>query len=696
MNYPSLTSVHLQTSSGPMTGQPLVLKQGQVIHGTIKQLYPEQMAEVQIGGQRMMAKLEIPLQAGNSHYFQVSGVEPDLQLKVISGPMTPSAPMSQQVSQLLESMQLPQTNEMKELASHLLKNNLPMTKEQMQQAEQIMKTLPEAISSKDALKVIQKLIELKLPIQQNTFQAVLQGSMKQGFTEVLGNLQQLLLQDDSIPPTLREQLQNQLQMINKPLTLETGGILLAKMLDVLSSSSASPADKLTVLQLLKSAGMMPKSSNLFNWNTAIQPSNNGFLQQLSSASQTGNMKEVSAILQQVKESLQQNSSLLDSEKLGIRQSITKATTQPTIENVQAVTKHLETALQKSPIQMLTAALYTTSKKEITELLPQLKNAIQEQTLLTSTQKEELLQTIQKIDIEKSISPSIQSVVKELHNQLLKAFSDSAQLQPFQEDKQGMTAKQQLMQILNADIADERSTFTKLVQVTTSSKSDFIQNMLMQTEEQLAQQLDGKTFETAIKQTLQNLGLSYEAKLSENSSNLEQISSQLKPQLLGLLQEDSISSTTKNVAEQVVARMNGMQYLSGENGPQHQLIMQVPLEFFGKKTEATLQWNGRMKKDGKIDADYARILFYLQLSSIQETVIDMQVQSRVVSVTIYNENDNLKSLAGPLKSVLKNGLSQHDYQLSGVFIKKYAKEQTNTNSKKTSASELHTQGVDIRI
>lgn len=680
-----------------MNGHPLVLKQGQVIHGTIKQLYPDQIAEVQVGGQRMMAKLEIPLQAGNSHYFQVSGVEPDLQLKVISGPMTPSAPMSQQVTQLLDSMRLPQTNEMKQIASHLLKNDLPMTKEQMQQAEQIMKTLPDTISSREALNVIQKLIELKLPIQQNTFQAVLQGSMKQGFTEVLGNLQQLLLQDDSIPPTMREQLQNQLQLINKPLALETGGILLAKMLDVISSSSASPADKLTVLQLLKDSGIIPKSANLLNWNTNIQPSNNNrLLQQLSSESLAGNVKEVTSLLQQVKESVQRNLSLSDSQKLGIHQSITKAITQPTVENVQAVTKHLETTLQKSTIQTLTAALYTASKKEMTELLPQLKNAIQEQTLLTSTQKEELLQTIQKIDNEKNASQSIQSVVKELHNQLLKAFGDSAQFQPFQEDKQGMTAKQQMMQILNADTSNDHNAFARLVQVTTSSKSDFIQQMLMKTEEQLAQQLDGKTFETAIKQTLQNLGLSYEAKLSENSSNLEQISSQLKPQLLGLLQEDSVSSTTKNVAEQVIARMNGMQYLSGENGPQHQLIMQVPLEFFGKKTEATLQWNGRMKKEGKIDADYARILFYLQLSSIQETVIDMQVQSRVVSVTIYNENDNLKSLAEPLKSILKTGLSQHDYQLSGVFIKKYSKEQMNTNSKKSSASELHTQGVDIRI
>lgn len=689
----------MQQSSGPMNGQLLALKQGQVIHGTIKQLFPDQMAEVQIGGQRMMAKLEIPLQAGNSHYFQVSGVEPDLQLKVISGPMAPQASISQQANQLLDSMHLPQTSEMKQIASYMLKNNLPITKEQLQQTEQLMKTLPETISSKEALKVIQKLIELKLPIQQNTFQAVLQGSMKQGFTEVLGNLQQLVQQDDSIPQALREQLQNQLQLVGKPLALETGGILLAKMIDRLSSPSSTPADKLTVLQLLKDAGIMPKTANLFNWSTNLQQENNNSLvQQLSSQLRNGNEKVAQNLLAQIKESLQQNSSLSDSQKIALQQMLTKEIANPKTQNLQTTIKQIETTLQpdlKSPVQIL-SAMSTASNKEMKELVPQLKNAIQEQVLLTTAQKDDLLQTLQKIDVEKNTPQSIQSVVKELQNQLFKAFGESAQFQPFQTDKQGMTAKQQIMQMLNVDTSKEQQLFTKLVQLTTNSKSEILQNMLANTEQQLAQQLDSKTFETAIKKTLQNLGLSYEAKLNDKSSNLEQIANQLKPQLLGLLQDDSVSNTTKNVAEQVVARMNGMQYLSGENGPQHQLIMQVPLEFFGKKTEATLQWNGRMKKDGKIDADYARILFYLQLSSIQETVVDMQVQSRVVTLTVYNEHDELKSLAEPLKNALKTGLSQHEYQLSGVFIKKYSMEQTHAKTKKSSTTEVHTQGVDLRI
>ena len=150
---------------------------------------------------------------------------------------------------------------------------------------------------------------------------------------------------------------------------------------------------------------------------------------------------------------------------------------------------------------------------------------------------------------------------------------------------------------------------------------------------------------------------------------------------------------KEVAETIITRMNGLQILSGENGPQHQLLMQVPLDFLGKKLDATLQWNGRMKDDGKIDSNYARVMFYLDLNSLKETVIDMQVQNRVVTVTIFNENDALQALAEPFKEALKNGLQTLDYQLSGVFMKPFENQVIPKNDKH---HHVVTQGVDIKI
>lgn len=699
MNYSSLSSIQFQQSNQVMNQQPLALKQGQVIHGTIKQLFPNQMAEVQVGDQHFIAKMETPLRTGDSHYFQVSRIEPDLQLKVVSGPMSPSTSVSQQANQLIDTMKLPSSNEMKQVVNYFIRNNLPLDKEQLQQAEQLMKSLQNTVNEKEALTAIQKLVELKLPIQQDTFQAVLQGSMKQGFTEVLGNLQRLLQQDPSIPPTLREQLLNQLQMVSKPFAAETGGILLAKMIDTLLSSDSSQENKLAIIQLLKDAKLLPKDANLINWksNIAQQSSlnTNNLLEKLSSLIQEGNTNKIESILPQLNESLTQNVMLTDAQKITLTQDIAKAIIQPTAQNLQMLANNIHTLNQQSPVQLL-HRIQSASTKNIGELLPQLKSFIQEQSLLSASQKEGLLQIVEKFDVANATQQSIESLAKNLQDQLYKAYSASTQMQPFQVDTQGISAKQQLMTLLNSGQSSNDQLFSKLTQLTMNSDSYFLKQLLEHTEQQLTQQIDSKAIEKSIKQTLQNLGLSYEAKLLDQSSDIQQIAQQLKPQLMGLLQDDTVSNATKSAAEQVVARMNGMQYLSGENGLQNQLIMQVPLDFFGKKTEATLQWNGRMKENGQIDADYARVLFYLQLNSIKETIIDMQVQSRIVTVTVYNEISGLKDLAEPLKAALKEGLSQHNYQLSGLFIKNYQKPSVTSKNNISQATIESNKGVDIRI
>ena len=209
-------------------------------------------------------------------------------------------------------------------------------------------------------------------------------------------------------------------------------------------------------------------------------------------------------------------------------------------------------------------------------------------------------------------------------------------------------------------------------------------------------MDGKQIEQAMKTVLRSFGLSYEAALGSNKADqVETVMNSLKPQLMNLMNDAQTSLPVREAAEVLLARLNGMQLLSTDNGYQHQIVMQVPLDFLGKRMEATLHWNGRMKEDGKIDSDYARVLFYLQMQSIQETVIDMQVQSRIVSVTVFNEHTNLQPLAVALKEVLAVGLEQKGYQLSGVQLKTFEQQQP-TMKKEQSAEQTSHSGVDIRV
>ena len=111
-----------------------------MFHGQIKQLFPGQMAEVQIGGQKLMAKLEVPMKAGDAYYFQVKSVAPELQIKVVSGPLQATEGQSRQLANLMESMQLPKSPEMQIVLNHFLKQRLPVTKDILLDAVRLLKT----------------------------------------------------------------------------------------------------------------------------------------------------------------------------------------------------------------------------------------------------------------------------------------------------------------------------------------------------------------------------------------------------------------------------------------------------------------------------------------------------------------------------------------------------------------------------
>ncbi|MHC8516388.1 hypothetical protein [Sporosarcina sp. ITBMC105] len=145
---------------------------------------------------------------------------------------------------------------------------------------------------------------------------------------------------------------------------------------------------------------------------------------------------------------------------------------------------------------------------------------------------------------------------------------------------------------------------------------------------------------------------------------------------------------------IVTRMNGHLLHSGEVGLNQQIVMQLPMSILGQRIDATLQWNGRMKDDGKIDPEFARIMFYLELSSLDKTVVDMQVQNRIVTLTIYNEEDRLKMIGDLFRERLKEGLASSKYILSGVSFKKF-EESTETAIRQQEIIQEH-QGVDFRI
>ncbi|MCK0470735.1 hypothetical protein [Halalkalibacter sp. APA_J-10(15)] len=196
-----------------------------------------------------------------------------------------------------------------------------------------------------------------------------------------------------------------------------------------------------------------------------------------------------------------------------------------------------------------------------------------------------------------------------------------------------------------------------------------------------------------------LGFDYEQVLMKNlqANELTPLTSaqqNLKAMLLTMQQQNGMTDL-QTVASTIVNKLTAQQLLSHEQlGAFHQYVFSIPLQLGAFHTNMTMQWEGQKSEDGQLNPDYCRILFYLTLEHLQETVVDVMIQNRIVSVTIHNEHDQPHSLISLLTPTLRNALQQKEYQLLSVNWKKLneveQKQQTSDQNYSTY------RGVDVRI
>ena len=165
-----------------------------------------------------------------------------------------------------------------------------------------------------------------------------------------------------------------------------------------------------------------------------------------------------------------------------------------------------------------------------------------------------------------------------------------------------------------------------------------------------------------------MGFSYEHEVAQflkhpDGKNLLR-NEQLKPLLIDFLNENPTGSATE-VAEKILHKITGLQLFAQESGPIQQFVVQLPLSIWEKQMDVTIQWSGRKKENGQIDPSFCRVLFYLELENLHDTIVDMQVQNRILKITVMNENEYIKQLAEPFIKELKENLKRMNYTLSTV-------------------------------
>lgn len=196
----------------------------------------------------------------------------------------------------------------------------------------------------------------------------------------------------------------------------------------------------------------------------------------------------------------------------------------------------------------------------------------------------------------------------------------------------------------------------------------------------------------LQNVINKTSLTYESQVWQDT--VQQLENTLKAMLIKLIQ--SSENDVSDQSNRLLNIINGLQIQSvAESNQFIHAHLEIPGEKLGLTNNIELHFEGG-KKNGKIDPDFCRIHFYLELAHLKETVIDMHIQKRSVMLTIYNDSVTLKKVSIPFEVKLKKGLETLNYQLSSIVYKPLESEENILQDKSKPAYNLYHEGVDYRI
>ena len=197
----------------------------------------------------------------------------------------------------------------------------------------------------------------------------------------------------------------------------------------------------------------------------------------------------------------------------------------------------------------------------------------------------------------------------------------------------------------------------------------------------------------IRQMLQHSGLTDENLLAQDIV-AGQSNQTVKSMLIQMIQQDDGVGNER--VQQLLHHINGLQLQSvQEVGSFIQANLVIPGEKLALNNDLFIEFESKKTEDGKINPEFCRILFYLDLANLQEAIIDMQIQKRLVTVTVFNDEQTLKKQADKLQPSLKKGLESLNYQLTNLVVKPLA-ERNHIKKETTQPMENSYEGIEFRI
>ncbi|MCZ8512441.1 hypothetical protein O9H85_08340 [Paenibacillus filicis] len=186
---------------------------------------------------------------------------------------------------------------------------------------------------------------------------------------------------------------------------------------------------------------------------------------------------------------------------------------------------------------------------------------------------------------------------------------------------------------------------------------------------------------------------------------------LKSMLLQLSRADDLPAGIKEAAQQAVQQITGQQLLlmPGRDALFSQITLFVPLLNGNGEQTASIHIQSRKGKNGRLDADNCRLVFDLSMRSLGNTMVDVQVVNKIVSLHVHNDLPFTQELLESQKEEIKDKLSSIGYQFISLKCSPYpsprfggtgAGASANLETDSARLSSVYVQkpykGVDIRL
>ncbi|MBP1175803.1 hypothetical protein JOE49_003055 [Paenibacillus sp. PvR133] len=176
---------------------------------------------------------------------------------------------------------------------------------------------------------------------------------------------------------------------------------------------------------------------------------------------------------------------------------------------------------------------------------------------------------------------------------------------------------------------------------------------------------------------------------------------VKGALLQLMSSDDLPPALKEAAQQVVQHLTGQQLLlnTDRTAPFAQVHMFIPFVGPDGRETATIQIQSRRGKRGELDASNCRLWFDLDMKGLGPTLVDVQVVDRIVSVKLHNDHEWAASLLTSGRESIHTALESLGYQLLSLRTEPMP---IRTEQNSLASSEVQSyvpqpyKGVDLKI